>query len=105
MHVTHIAKEETYIVKFISTQLLILKFPGQSSQSGKSYTQLGCIHFYIYQVVSDSDSQILVFYSKERRITLSGNATNWNSSGCYEAYYPDRKIRVNFLTKSVMESP
>jgi hypothetical protein len=103
MNVADIAKEETYTVRFISVQLLILCFSGRSNQSSEVFYTTELYTFLIYQVVSNS--QLLVFHSTQRHITLSGNATNWNNTGYYEAYYPSRKFGVNCMKKSVMESP
>ena len=44
-----------------------------------------------------SNSQLLVFYSTQRKITVYGNATNWNGTGFDENYQPPSKFRVNVL--------
>jgi len=48
MHVAHIAKVKTCIVKFISTQLLILGFSGRSNQSGEIFYIAGRYVFFTY---------------------------------------------------------
>lgn len=88
-HVARIAKEKIYIFTFILTLLLILSFQDDQTKGVKSSKQLGCIHFYVNQVLSDS--QHLGFYSAQRYVTIYGYATNWNCIGYNEIY--------NFLCK------
>ena len=87
-HIARIAKEKNiFYVHFnslVNTQIL-----GRSNKRVKSSKQLGCTHFYVNQVVSDS--RHLVFYSAQRYVTTYGYATNWNCTGYYEVY--------NFLRK------
>jgi len=44
-----------------------------------------------------SNSQLLVFYSSQIRITISGNVTNWNDTGFDENYETPSKFRVKIL--------
>jgi len=34
-----------------------------------------------------SYSQLLIFYSEQRHVTIYGNATNWNSAGYWDDYF------------------
>ncbi len=52
-----------------------------------------------------SNYNLLVFYSTKSLVTAYGNATNWNSTGCWvENFGPSGKFRIMSLTNSVMIS-
>lgn len=51
-----------------------------------------------------SNSQCLLFYSKQRHITLHGSATYWNSSGYIVYDHEARKYRVKVLSKGTLLS-
>jgi len=44
------------------------------------------------------NSQLLVFYSAQRHTELHGYATNWNSTGYFDVFYPVRKYSINVLS-------
>ena len=78
--------------------MLILKHPlihcysGRSNKRDDTFKTTGFPKFLTYRVVSNS--QLLVSYSEQRRITSCGYATNWNSTGYVEFYHPVRKYRM-----------
>jgi len=47
-----------------------------------SRKHLGCLHFYMQEVVSNS--LLLVFYSEKRHGAYHSYVTNWNTSGYFE---------------------
>jgi len=51
-----------------------------------------------------SNSQILVFYSEQQHVIITGYATNWNSTGYFEVFDQESKYIVKFWTNNVTVS-
>ena len=52
-----------------------------------------------------SNSQLIVFYSENRYVTVNGTITNWNSTGLEQNYSPSCKYTLQCLTKILKMSP
>ena len=79
VHTASIPKKRTYIYRLFTHYLLLSAFQEAQTKGGKTSKQLGCLHFYIKQVVSNSE--LLVFYRKQHHIRFYGYVTNQSSTG------------------------
>ena len=87
-------------VKFtlILTITLIICCSRLSNKGEIISKQQGCKHFYVQQIVSNS--QILVFYSEKRHFKILGYARNWNSFGYIELHHIERKYRIRVCRRA-----
>jgi hypothetical protein len=73
----------------ISSTSLILCYFERSNKIEDNF-RASSMSFILIKLM-EPNSQVLVFYSEKRHRKIQGYATNWDSTGYFEAYYSMRK--------------